>query len=135
MWHGLIVDIPDGWVLCDGENGTPDLRAKFVIGAAAGFDPGGTGGDFQHKHTTLGSTHFTDAVHTHGFEGTTDTPGAALFDYSPTAGLGQAYLYHTHAFAGETDEDGSFHQHTLGIDSSYAVHIPPFYTMLFIMKT
>eukprot|EP01084_Bolivina_argentea_P067091 122273_1 len=32
MWHGLIGDIPVGWSLCDGTNGTPDLRDKFVIG-------------------------------------------------------------------------------------------------------
>ena len=26
MWAGLISDIPTGWALCDGTNGTPDLR-------------------------------------------------------------------------------------------------------------
>ena len=25
-------DIPDGWALCDGSNGTPDLRDKFIVG-------------------------------------------------------------------------------------------------------
>lgn len=33
LWEGAIVDIPAGWQLCDGTNGTPDLRNKFVIGA------------------------------------------------------------------------------------------------------
>ena len=31
MWSG--VTIPTGWYLCDGQNSTPDLRGKFVIGA------------------------------------------------------------------------------------------------------
>jgi len=31
MWKGLVSDIPSGWVLCNGSNGTPDLRNKFVI--------------------------------------------------------------------------------------------------------
>lgn len=31
MWSGETV--PDGWALCDGENGTPDLRGRFIYGA------------------------------------------------------------------------------------------------------
>jgi microcystin-dependent protein len=33
MWSGKIADIPSGWALCDGTNGTPDLRDKFIVGA------------------------------------------------------------------------------------------------------
>ncbi len=33
MWSGTIATIPSGWYLCNGSNGTPDLRNKFVIGA------------------------------------------------------------------------------------------------------
>ena len=33
LWSGLISAIPTGWALCDGTNGTPDLRNKFIIGA------------------------------------------------------------------------------------------------------
>src|SRR6185369_12849934 len=25
MWGGLVANIPSGWLLCDGQNGTPDL--------------------------------------------------------------------------------------------------------------
>lgn len=32
-WSGDIGSIPEGWVLCDGTDGTPDLRNKFIIGA------------------------------------------------------------------------------------------------------
>ncbi|HUH35153.1 MAG TPA: hypothetical protein VL022_04905 [Moheibacter sp.] len=32
MWAGAINQIPAGWKLCDGQNGTPDLRARFVVG-------------------------------------------------------------------------------------------------------
>jgi hypothetical protein len=35
MWSGAIAAIPAGWGLCDGTNGTPDLRDKFIIGAAS----------------------------------------------------------------------------------------------------
>ncbi len=33
MWSGAINDIPVGWALCDGSNGTPDLRDRFIVGA------------------------------------------------------------------------------------------------------
>jgi hypothetical protein len=51
MWGGLVSAIPSGWVLCNGANGTPDLRSKFVKGAANGADPGATGGAATHGHT------------------------------------------------------------------------------------
>ena len=30
MFNGLIANIPSGWVICDGTNGTPDLRGRFI---------------------------------------------------------------------------------------------------------
>ena len=35
MWSGTIATIPSGWLLCDGTNGTPDLRNRFIIGATS----------------------------------------------------------------------------------------------------
>lgn len=34
MWSGAINDIPQGWVLCDGTKGTPNLNDRFVMGTA-----------------------------------------------------------------------------------------------------
>ena len=34
MWSGSIATIPSGWFLCNGSNGTPDLRDRFIIGAS-----------------------------------------------------------------------------------------------------
>lgn len=42
LWGGAIVDIPAGWHLCDGTNGTPDLRDRFVIGAGSTYNPDDT---------------------------------------------------------------------------------------------
>ena len=44
MWSGSIVSIPNGWRLCDGTNGTPDLRDKFVVGAGNVYSVNDTGG-------------------------------------------------------------------------------------------
>ncbi|MBP5509739.1 MAG: hypothetical protein J6Z49_02350 [Kiritimatiellae bacterium] len=32
MWSGSASNIPDGWKLCNGSNGTPDLRGRFIVG-------------------------------------------------------------------------------------------------------
>ena len=32
IWNGLATNVPAGWALCDGTQGTPDLRNKFVLG-------------------------------------------------------------------------------------------------------
>ena len=39
MWSGITEDIQTGWALCDGTNGTPDLRDRFIVGAS--LDEGG----------------------------------------------------------------------------------------------
>lgn len=54
MWSGKLNLIPTGWVLCDGTNGTPDLRGKFVLGFGQGKDltnrnMGESGGEETHK--------------------------------------------------------------------------------------
>lgn len=46
MFNGKAEDIPQGWVLCDGTNGTPDLRDKFIKGAT---NAGGSGGNKDHN--------------------------------------------------------------------------------------
>jgi len=45
MWTGTTA--PDGWALCDGNNGTPDLRNRFVLGAGT-KSIGTTGGTETH---------------------------------------------------------------------------------------
>jgi microcystin-dependent protein len=44
MWSGAINKIPTGWLLCDGTNGTPDLRNRFIVGAGTDYSVGNTGG-------------------------------------------------------------------------------------------
>ncbi len=44
LWSGTIADIPTGWALCDGQNNTPDLRDRFIVGAGSSYSVGDTGG-------------------------------------------------------------------------------------------
>lgn len=50
MWSGSSSNIPNGWALCNGNNNTPDLRDKFVLGAGKDYIVGATGGE---KEVTL----------------------------------------------------------------------------------
>lgn len=55
-WSGAIIDIPDHFALCDGQNGTPDLRDMFVVGAGSTYAVDDTGGTVDHKHQQGGSS-------------------------------------------------------------------------------
>lgn len=58
MWSGA--SPPAGWALCNGSNGTPDLRGRFIVGSGGSIS--GTGG-------TTGATVTTSSGgdHTHNF--------------------------------------------------------------------
>lgn len=68
IWSGAIVNIPAGWHLCDGNNGTPDFLDYFAMGAGGSYDPGDEGGQKIHQHNILG------IGHAHGFSGGLDIP-------------------------------------------------------------
>lgn len=112
IWAGLIADIPDGWVLCDGDNGTPDLRIRFVIGAGPAEEPGHTDGSIIHNHT------FTANTHKHTIDTEIETNEGEEFETVEGSG-GQADTNNT-VVTGSTDQTN---------------HMPPYYRILFIMKT
>jgi len=62
MWAGLIENIPEGWHLCDGYEGTPDLSNRFIRSAVPAYPPGTKGGANTHNHsfTTDGHKHDLD---------------------------------------------------------------------------
>lgn len=51
MWAGLVSGVPTGWALCDGTNGTPDLRDKFIPCFGQLFHVGHEGGSVSHTHS------------------------------------------------------------------------------------
>lgn len=57
MWYGDANNIPTGWALCDGTNGTPDMRGRFPVGtgrregSSVSYDKGDQGGEDKHKLT------------------------------------------------------------------------------------
>jgi hypothetical protein len=69
LWSGATDVIPPGWVICDGNNGTPDLRGKFVVGAGDAYAVNDTGGadevDISHVHTVGTLVNDSQGAHTH----------------------------------------------------------------------
>jgi microcystin-dependent protein len=64
LWSGSIATVPTGWALCDGTNGTPDLRNRFVVGAGDTYavaDVGGAAANTiaasSHSHTITVENH------------------------------------------------------------------------------
>jgi len=120
IWSGTIASIPTGWQLCDGTNGTPDLRDKFVVGARQ--DSGGismttvsgsltkTGGEPKHTMTIAEMP-----PHTHNMNGF--QIGSRWGAEHPTFIPGGAGI--------STDSAGG--------GQSFNV-LPPYYALCFIMK-
>ena len=101
VWSGSEGSIPSGWYLCNGSNGTPDLRNRFIVGAGSGssYSVGNTGGSNtvtlstsqipSHSHTTNNHSHnasVSDPGHGHsvsvsdpGHYHNTSVTGAKLF--------------------------------------------------------
>ena len=101
VWSGAEGAIPSGWYLCNGSNGTPDLRDRFIVGAGSGssYSIGNTGGSDTvtlstsqipaHSHTTNNHSHnasVSDPGHGHsvsvsdpGHYHNTSVTGAKLF--------------------------------------------------------
>lgn len=100
MWSGSTNEIPQGWLLCDGTNGTPDLRDRFVLGTANDAEIGDTGGN---NSITLDVPQLPS--HSHG--GVTDIDGS--HNHTATTDLAGS---HTHTGNTDVEED---HRHRIGL--------------------
>ena len=155
MWSGLIANIPSGWVLCNGQNSTPDLRGRFIQGAPDGNEandptPGGSATATPANHSvTQPSNHAALANHQHsvaigqwgngplgtsysgwGNGGSFTIHRRSLYNFVSRNDGGTASLV-KEAAAGTPDS----HSGTAVSAHSTADSRPPFYTLLYIMKT
>ena len=48
-WYGMPNTIPNGWRICDGLNGTPNLKDRFIIGAGGKYRLNSKGGQEKVK--------------------------------------------------------------------------------------
>ena len=115
MWSGSVASIPSGFVLCDGNNSTPDLRDRFIVGAKQ--DDSGTA-----KTNITGSLSQTGGA-------TTDS-----ISFNATTGYETVASNASSAFNGA--QGGSRDRHTHTVSASMTVDtLPPYFALAFIMKT
>jgi len=160
MWSGSVASIPSGWALCDGNNGTPNLKDRFVVGAGGTYAVGTTGGSADAvvvAHSHAGSS---DSAGNHNHSGSTSTTGShthtigtrdpsfassGYYDYGRTmVGDTRATARtdttsssgnHNHSLSIDSNGD---HTHSLSIDSTGESgtnkNLPPYYALAYIMK-
>ena len=108
LWSGSASNIPTGWTLCDGSNGTPDLRNKFIIGAGSGYSVNSQGGT---SSISLGISNLPSHSHSmssagnHGHSGSSSGSGT----HSHSGSTSGANANHSHS--GATSGAGD-HAHT-----------------------
>ena len=123
MWNSTVASIPSGFVLCDGNNSTPDLRDKFIVGAKQD-DSGTAKTNVTGSLTQTGgsATHtLTEAEmpsHVHHVQITTDGSG-------PFGSVSAAGNNNSQGFVA-TSSKGSGNAHN---------NLPPYFALCFIMKT
>lgn len=128
MWSGSTV--PNGWLLCNGQNGTPDLRNRFIVGSGSTYAIGNTGGSDKVTLTTeqLPSHTHSCSNTTIEWSGTVRNNNSVLGDFIPCptdSGPSNEVTY-----------DIGSHSHTIGNTGSGSAHEnrPPYYALAFIMK-
>lgn len=135
MWAGDPESLPPGWVLCDGSNGTPDLRDKMIKGASTDLNILSTGGSTSHTHS------LSDGAHLHG---TGDTSSASIPAHSHAVSGTPGPLYDGNLDIDHSNASQSFshthhsisgggHAHTVN-SSDVFVAYPPYYNLAFIMR-
>lgn len=146
MWSGAVDEIPVGWALCNGKNGTPDLQDRFLVGAGKSYPPEETGGEDRvkltaaqlpsHKHTV---TVKSDGDHSHRIVIDTGGGGNQRSGRMYTPGDGSSKI-NTNV-VGNTWWDtnsGGGHAHSTTVSSvgSNQAHEnrPKYYALCFIMK-
>jgi hypothetical protein len=149
MWSGTVATIPSGWALCNGSNGTPDLRDRFIIGARQ--DDGGvaktnvtgsltqTGGSKDAivvSHTHTATTSITDPGHIHTtvnhpvfFEQGVGSPSSQTLCVQGSTGT--ANYSTASATTGITAATTVASTGSSGTNAN----LPPYYALAFIMKT
>ena len=135
LWYGNTGNIPGGWVLCDGNNSTPDLRDRFVIGAgSADHTPGSTGGS---NSITLSEANLPSHRHfvvSNDLGGQNRTNSNVSANNQVRKGTGAGNLYESYNLASTGSEAASGRSSAVG--SGTAINNKPLYHALcYIMKT
>jgi microcystin-dependent protein len=138
MWSGTIATVPTGWYLCDGQNGTPNLLDRFIVGAGNLYSMNDTGGSSDAvvvSHTHTGST-ATAGAHDHSWSGSRQQAGVDDGNNQYQFSKGDNGGSDTVTIPTSTH---SGHVHTMSLDSTGEsgtnANLPPYFALAYIMKS
>ena len=150
LWSGASNAIPSGYVLCDGQNNTPNLQDRFVVSAGSTYAVDATGGSanatlVSHSHTINNHSHsFSGSgsnTHSHGIPKGSGGSQASIANYvpSPRVESVQASFSTNSAtisisVSGTTGNPSDTGTDTQGSSGTNA-NLPPYYALCYIMKT
>ena len=128
-WFGKISEIPEKWAICDGTQGTPDLRNRFIIGSENDLDVGKTGGA---NETIINKSNLPKIGK--GYFSTDSHNGA--YHHNSNGFIKEVGRYSASVKIGEPDDWGSNLLIDLenGMNSSPIDIMNPYYYLFFIMK-
>ena len=134
LWSGSTGSVPSGWYLCDGTNGTPDLRNSFIVGAGNTYAVGATGGTadaivVSHTHTATSTSTVTDPGHIHSVPNNT---GAAIMGMGNVSNRNYGLSYTDTAVTGITVATSTTNA-TAGVSGTNQ-NLPPYYALAYIQK-
>jgi hypothetical protein len=136
IWNGLKATIPAGWVACDGNNFTPNLKGFFVMGASSDAEVKTTGGASTHTHSTMPSLQTLKTTHLHGGGSTSVSNGAGVSVQGSGAGYIVATVSHSHSVScKETGNTTVTHSHTVTGASGTGSNLPSYRRLYYMMKT
>jgi hypothetical protein len=136
LWSGSIGSIPAGYVLCNGNNGTPDLRDRFIVGAGSTYAVNATGGSadavvVSHTHGATSTSIVTDPGHFHGIsDGVADGLDPGTGQFSAATGTSSSSTTNTTNITVATTTTNA----NAGVSATNA-NLPPYYALCYIMKT
>jgi microcystin-dependent protein len=133
LWSGSTGSVPSGWYLCDGTNGTPDLRNSFIVGAGNTYAVGATGGTadaivVSHTHTATSTV--TDSGHSHSITGSNDNVQSSNI---PVLGRGQGSPQTANTNTATTGITVATSNATAGTSGTNQ-NLPPYYALAYIQK-
>lgn len=123
IWSGAANNLPNGWSLCDGQGGRPDLRNRFVIGASSGT--GDTTYPGLSVNATGGSANATLVSHSHTVDSHSHSDGTLAVDnHSHSVNINTNDNTHTHSHIMPGDDQLTFANGRAGWSNRSAAAYP-----------